>query len=287
MKPSLFNLKPSLKPSAVFGVLAFAMLLTNVFVYLWLFRQQTFDVRFWGFTFVPVFLIGLPFVLFLFRASLSDAGAYRVAIGRPLVWLCAIGIPLLFYGGSVFVYSSFGGVLDPEWKWTTLGISAGTDLVLIILFTLPMTLTIGTLWMQSITLTFPRTNPVLLSLLSAVFILLAHAGAIVFIAIEKDLFTALASAVFALGVLSFLYRLQHGGALIASSSALVLLLTAHILCFGNGDQLLNRLLFGYDVEIVTPLLVSPKPDTGVFVIGLGLAFLLSSMVVPPVRAKVK
>jgi hypothetical protein len=258
--------------------LAVAAVLQAALQYLWLFAAQPLNFRVWGWTLLPAWLAPLAALPFLYRVSTPDLRAIRAPFGGIGRWAAGLLLPLALFGALVWWYQAQGGKLDPDWKWTTLGLSAVADLPLLALWLLPMTVVQDLAWrMPFAGPPFALARP-LRALLSGAVWTASNAVLLVFIGTVNGSPVALAAALYLFGAGAFLFRLQERGAHLVTAVTCGILAIAPLLLFGSTVASANHLLFGYDVEKVTALLVSPLLSPELVLLITGAALALAAMV---------
>ncbi|MBL0173659.1 MAG: hypothetical protein IPP94_00020 [Ignavibacteria bacterium] len=250
---SLFRLKGGLAPGTAVGMLGAGAVLGAAAQYLWLFQEQAFAFRVWGFSMIPAYLVQLPFLFALFDVDASSFARLRSVLGRPLQWLLAAGLLFAVYAGVVGLHSGSGGSLDPSWKWSTLAMSALLDLPLLLLFTLPMLLVQELFYRSAVRQLLADRPAFVQDLLSALFwtvgqgVLLWRA----FVTFSPPFAASLCLIAFSTGF--FASAAQRRGAVLLSGFTVVASISFAILLFGCDIPELNHVLFGHDVEAIDGL----------------------------------
>lgn len=268
----LIALRTDRPPAHIAAFLAVALLLQSAFLYLWLFAGLPLAFRVWGWTLLPAWLAPLAVLPFLFRVQASELRNLTSPFGSIGAWLQAILYPLLVFGGIVWLYTGLGGVLDPAWRWTTLGLGAAADLPLLALWLLPLTLVQDLAWRQAVAGCAPRQRGIAVAMLSGLCWTIANGVLLAAIGMSGGAGLALASAALFFGAGAFLYRVQERGAVLPSalSAAIIAASTPLLIGLRNADA--SRLLFGCDVEDVQALLTASvlPPEMLLAVAGGGL-----------------
>jgi hypothetical protein len=250
---SLFRLKGGLAPGTAIAILGAGAVLGAVAQYLWLFQEQAFAFRVWGFSMIPAYLVQLPFLFGLFDVDASSFARLRTVLGRPLQWLLAVILLIVAYASVVGLHSASGGSLDPSWKWSTLAMSALLDLPLLLLFAFPMLIVQELFYRLAVRQVLAARPAIMQDLLSALFwtagqgVLLWRA----FTVLPPPFAAALCVLAFSTGF--FASAAQRRGALLLSGFAVLASVTFAILLFGCDVPELNHVLFGHDVETIDGL----------------------------------
>jgi hypothetical protein len=247
--------------------------------YVWLFNDSPLMFRIWGFSLLPAFSVSLLFVFMLFQFGGLDKFSLLSFLGKFSHWMQALLYPLLVFALTYALFILSGNDANPDWKWTTLAMSSGADLLMIFIWTLPMTLGIIFVWLTPQSSFASRINLAGRLLISALLFMLAN-GTILFYLFSKANSTVGAGVLafsFALG--SFVYRIQEHGSVLPAAFSLVLLALLFSLAFGSQLKEVNHILFGYSVDSVTAL-IKTKGDTAAQYrfVASGLLFLSSFLV---------
>ncbi len=249
--------------------------------YLWLFEEVPLAGDLFGVPFIATFLAPLVVLLATVRADLRDARAWRSLFGSISLWLAALGLPLLVFGGGLFAYWSAGGKVDPDWRWITLAYSALFDFPLMLLLCAPMLLGVEGAFRLVPALALGARMRAGASLLTA---LIAAASQLPLLLHLADLHTplfAVGVAVAMVGTGAFAYRIQSRGAVVPATAAVLMSVTAGILLVGCDLPELLHAVIGFDVDLVKPLVATKSP----FLVGIpaaaGIVLLLVSFLLSP------
>ncbi len=252
------------KPGIQFTFQLLAALACCGLQYVWLFDDTPLLFRVWGFSLLPAYIIPLIFVLLLFHFGGADRFSFLSFLGKLTHWLQALVYPLLAFGVIFVIYLLMGSDVNPEWKWTTLALSSASDLPILFLWTLPMTLGFILVWLTPQSSFASRMNFFMRIAGSALFFTLANATLLYFLFSKASPATGISTIVFCLALGSFVYKIQEHGSVLPSAFSLILIAILFTLTFGSPIKDLNHVLYGYSIDTVPALLKTKGDTTGEF-----------------------